>query len=186
MHFMTIELATLFDLKEGLNEKMVNFMLQAIRNKHESGLDYLRFKQSVKNLMAMNMDEVTAVKSAYATASTMGLDKQNLLTSILSYQSIVNSERDKFIETLKKQIEAQVDEPRSSIAKTKDQIATNEGKIAQLQKEISLLQEKIAGLEADITSSEEKIEKTRMEFLDVYETFTNSLKEDQQHFEGLL
>ena len=29
-------------------KKMVNFMLQAIRNKHESGLDYLRFKQSVK------------------------------------------------------------------------------------------------------------------------------------------
>ncbi|MBL0081389.1 MAG: hypothetical protein IPP37_02615 [Saprospiraceae bacterium] len=45
---MTIELAALFDLKEGLNEKMVNIILQAIRDKHESGLDYLRFKQSVK------------------------------------------------------------------------------------------------------------------------------------------
>ena len=55
--------------------------------------------------MAMNMDEVTAVKSAYANhASTMGLDKQNLLTSILSYQTIVNSERDKFIETLKNKL----------------------------------------------------------------------------------
>ena len=48
------------------------------------------------------------------------------------------------------------------------------------------MEEKIAGLQAEIASSEEKIEKTRQEFLDVYETFSNSLKEDQQHFEGLL
>lgn len=183
---MTIELATLFDLKEGLNEKMVNFMLQAIRNKHESGLDYLRFKQSVKNLMAMNMDEITAVKSAYVTASTMGLDKQNLLTSIQSYQAIVNSERDKFIETLKKQIDSQVEEPKNSIGKTRDQMESHKNKIAQLEQEIKMMTEKIAELEAEIATSEEKIEKTRQEFLDVYETFSNSLKEDQQHFEGLL
>lgn len=183
---MTIELATLFDLKEGLNEKMVNFMLQAIRNKQESGLDYLRFKQSVKNLMAMNMDEITAVKSAYATASTMGLDKQNLLTSIHSYQAIVNNERDKFIETLKKQIETQVEEPKNSIGKTREHIVSHQSKIAQLEQEIKIMEEKIAGLQAEIASSEEKIEKTRQEFLDVYETFSNSLKEDQQHFEGLL
>lgn len=183
---MTIELATLFDLKEGLNEKMVNFMLQAIRNKHEAGLDYLRFKQSVKNLMAMNMDEMTAVKSAYVTASTMGLDKQNLLTSIQSYQAIVNSERDKFIETLKKQIDSQVEEPKNSIGKTRDQIESHKNKIAQLEQEIKMMTEKISELEAEIATSEEKIEKTRQEFLDVYETFSNSLKEDQQHFEGLL
>ena len=134
----------------------------------------------------MNMDEVTAVKSAYATASTMGLDKENLLSSIIAYQAVVDNERDKFIETLKKQIESQVEEPKTIIEKTRGQIGAHESKIAQLQAEIQLLHDKISGLESEISSAEDKIEKTRKEFLAVYETFSESLKDDKQHFEGLL
>ncbi|MBK7220970.1 MAG: hypothetical protein IPH94_06420 [Saprospiraceae bacterium] len=183
---MTIELAALFDLKEGLNEKMVNIILQAIRDKHESGLDYLRFKQSVKNLMAMQMDETTAVKSAYATASTMGLDRESLFNSITSYLGIVDVERDKFIDTLKKQIDSQVEEPKQQIVKTEQLIASNHQKISQLQAEIAAFEQQIAALTQELDSAEEKIEKTRKEFLAVYENFTESLKEDKQHFEGLL
>ena len=59
-------------------------------------------------------------------------------------------------------------------------------KISQLQAEIAAYEQQIVLLNQELDSAEEKIEKTRKEFLAVYENFTESLKEDKQHFEGLL
>ncbi|MBK8700075.1 MAG: hypothetical protein IPN29_11320 [Saprospiraceae bacterium] len=183
---MTIELKNLFDIKEGLNEKMVNIILQSIKNSHDSGMDFIKFKQSIQNLMAMNMDEVTAVKSAYATASTMGMNKENLIKSINSYQAIVDDERDKFINTLKKQIEAQVEAPQSEIQVLDGKIAANQSKIENLMAEIEAYKAQIEATKSEVASSEDKIDKTRKEFLSVYECFSESLQEDKKHFEGLL
>lgn len=183
---MEVSLAGFFDLGDDLNEKMVDIILRAIKEKHESGIDYLRFKQSVKNLIEMNMDEPTAFKTAFATASALGLNKMDLLASVSAYKGVIDAERDKFIETLKKQIENLVEEPKAEVEKTNQMIASHHLEIEQLQAEINAMKARIAGLETAISAGEEKIEKTRKEFLSVYESFINSLEEDRNYFESLL
>ena len=183
---MTIELKKLFEVGEGLNEKMVIFILNAIKEHHEEGMDYIKFKQSVQNLMQMNMDELTSVKSAYATASTMGMTKEKLIKSIYAYQAVVDKERDKFIETLKSQIQSQVEEPKAEINKIQNSIEEHKRKIVQLEKEMALMTENTTSMQNDIVISEEKIEKTRSQFLAVYESFKSNFEADKSQFEHLL
>jgi chromosome segregation ATPase len=183
---MTIELKKLFEVDIALNERMVDTILRALKDKHEAGMDYIKFKQSIQNLMAMNMDEVTSVKSAYATASTMGLDKEALIKSILLYQSIIDKERDKFIDSLKNQIKAKIEEPQNQIAENEKTIASHRQKIEALQKEIALYEANQATIKNEIAQQEEKIENIRKEFLVVYEAFTKNLNDDKSNFQTLL
>lgn len=183
---MTVELSKLFEVETALNERMVNFILKAIKDHVDQGMDYIKFKQAVQNLVAMNMDESTSVKSAFATASTMGMTKENLIKSIQSYQVIVDKERDKFIETLKVQIANQIEQPKNEIENYKTSISEIERKIINLQKEIEAYQMKIQIKEGEIESSNEKIEKTREDFLEVYEAFTKNLSADKDHYSNLL
>ncbi len=183
---MTIELKKLFEVDNNLNERMVDTILRAIKEKNEAGMDYIKFKQSIQNLMAMNLDETTSVKSAYATASTMGLDKDALIKSIFLYQGVIDQERDKFINSLKNQIKAKIEEPQNQIIDIDKKVAEHVQKIEALQKEITLYAAKKEEINTEIAQQEEKIETIRKEFLVVYEAFTTNLKDDKTNFETLL
>ena len=183
---MTMELKKLFEVSEGLNEQMVNIILSTLKDNHEDGMDYLKFKQSIQNLMNMNMDETTSIKSAYATASTMGLSKDSLSKSINNYLNIINKERDKFIETLKKQVDHNIEQPKSEINEINEKIKANEVKMASLAKENELLTNKITTVNDEIQKAEVKIENRRSEFLSVYEAFVKNLNDDKSFFENNL
>lgn len=180
---MTMELKKLFEVGDGLNEQMVNIILATIKENHETGMDYLKFKQSIQNLMQMNLDEATSIKSAYATASTMGLTKESLAQSINNYLMIVNRERDRFIQTLKSQIDQNIDQPNEEIRKMEEEIESNKRKIESLQKEMEAYQAKIGNIQGEIEKASAKIDKTKSEFLAVYERFVKNLEEDKQYFE---
>ncbi len=183
---MTIELKKLFEVDNALNERMVDTILRAIKDKHEVGMDYIKFKQSIQNLMAMNMDEVTSVKSAFATASTMGLDKDALIKSIFAYQGVIDNERDKFIDSLKNQIKAKIEEPEAQIVQLDKTIVDHQQKIEALQREIAIIESNKETIKADVVQQKEKIESIRKEFLVVYEAFSKNLADDKSHFETLL
>ena len=72
---MTINLKDLFAVTSEMNEKVLLKLLTAIKDGQQKDFDYLKFKQSYKSLCQMGMDESTAAKSAFLTASTMGLTK---------------------------------------------------------------------------------------------------------------
>ncbi|MFM2394001.1 MAG: hypothetical protein RLZZ546_1983 [Bacteroidota bacterium] len=183
---MQIELEKIFEVSPEVNEKMARLIIKALSENIEDGMDYIRFKQSVQNLLGMNMDEATSIKSAYSTASTMGMTKEKLIKSISTYQLVVDKERDKFIETLKNQIQNQITNPGATLKEIDDSIAANERKIAQLKQENELYLQKKDQIKADIEVSEEKIEKTRAEFLSVYESFSKNLEADKSHFSSML
>jgi ACT domain-containing protein len=183
---MTIELKKLFEVDENLNSKMVDTILKSIKENHEQGMDYIKFKQSIQNLMAMNMDEATSVKSAYATASTMGLNKEELIKSIYVYQGVIDKERDIFIDSLKNQIKLKIEDPKAEIIDISKKIANHQNEITKLQKEIELYNQKRVNVETEINQQEEKIENIRKEFLIVYQSFTKNLEDDKNSFETLL
>ncbi|HHH52555.1 MAG TPA: hypothetical protein ENK91_02770, partial [Bacteroidetes bacterium] len=64
---MKIDLKKLFGLESGYDEKSINALLNAINKNHLKDFDYLKFKASVQNLLDMNMDEKTGIKSTFAT-----------------------------------------------------------------------------------------------------------------------
>jgi hypothetical protein len=55
------------------------------------------------------MDQALAIKSAFTTGSTMGLNKENLLKSVDFYKQVIQKEKVQFDIALKNQREQKVD-----------------------------------------------------------------------------
>src|SRR5690625_6686587 len=105
---MSIDLIEIFDKQNKLDEKSRTFLLNAIKEHNQSGFDYLEYKQALIRLEEMELDPSLAIKSAFTTATTVGLTRDKLLDSAEYYLSILNNEYKQFKQALEKQMEARV------------------------------------------------------------------------------
>lgn len=175
---MQIDLKNLFgDLSE-LDSKMTNALLKAIKENFVDQFDYLRFKQSVQNMMDMGIDEATSIKSAFATASTMGLTKDKLIKTGGHYKRVLDKERREFAVALQNQMKAKIDDKRIEAQKLQKRIAEYKAKIEKMEDEMRLYQDKIDNVEGHVAKAEAKINETRDRFNAVYETLSSRIDDD--------
>lgn len=175
---MTINLKELFGDISELDKKVIQTLLEAIAENHSQDFDYIKFKKSVINLMDMDIAEETSIKSAYATASTMGLDKKHLINSAKKYMSVLVKEKEKFADTLKRQIKTKVDSKLQEKKDLQKGIESHQKKIEQLQKEIDIYQQRLEGIEDKAAQAKAKIEKTRDNFVAVYDHIHGTISDD--------
>lgn len=176
---MTTDLRDLFEGTGQLDEKSVNALLRAIKNNYDNrSFDYLKFKQSVISLLKLNMDETTCYKSAFATASTMGLSKESLLKSADRYIYALERERESFAEALLKQKGIKVDGRKSEVQDLVKKIEEHKNKIKELEREIDIFQNRIDTVDQDVEAAQIKIDGTKEKFLQVFETMTSEIKKD--------
>jgi len=180
---MQIDLKKLFPQAEEANDKLYRTLLKAIGDSHIKEFDYLKFKQSVTNMLEMQMDEGTSIKSAFATASTMGLTKDKLLKTAFHYQTALTKEKEKFAVALKNRIAKDIDGRRLDAKKFSKEIKSHEEKIAKLQKEIELYQKKVDSVEADVQKATEKINATRESFKVTFDSLYEQLEKDVNNIE---
>ena len=83
---MQKKLKEIFGSDLGLDSKSVDFLTKALAKNNLDGFDYLEFIQSLKALADLGMDEGTSIKSAFATASTVGLTKAKLVQTGKHYK----------------------------------------------------------------------------------------------------
>ncbi|MEL6868102.1 MAG: hypothetical protein AAFP19_27010 [Bacteroidota bacterium] len=119
---MQKELKNLFGRAHGLDQKSVEFLTKALEKNNLPGFDYIEFKQSLGALSEMAMDESTAFKSAFATASTMGLTKAKLLETAQHYLKIIMREKTQFEAAMQKQMAHRVESKLQEVEKLKEQI----------------------------------------------------------------
>ena len=86
---MAKDLRIIFGDMHGLDEKSVDTLTKALNNANLPGFDYLEFKQSLGALSGLNMDEAMGIKSAFATAATMGVTKIKLKETAQHYKSVL-------------------------------------------------------------------------------------------------
>ncbi len=178
---MTTDLRDLFQGIRGLDEKSTTALLSALKNNYDNGsFDYLKFKQSVISLLKMNMDIPTSYKSAYATASTMGLTKETLAKSVDRYIYALERERESFAEALLKQKDIKVDGRRSEVDDLKKKIEDHKYKIKELEREIDIFQNRIDTVDQDVDAAQAKIDDTKEKFLHVYDALTLEIKTDKE------
>lgn len=183
---MTIDLKELFNISTDLNSRMVQAILSAMKDAHQDGFDYLKFKHSVKNLQNMNMDELTSMKSAFSTASSFGVTKTLLVKSINHYVNTLKKERDEFAQTHKRNIESRINDPKAEIARLQKLKEDNLRTIEKLRRENEMIDQKLEGISSNISTSEAKIEETKQEFLKVYDAFLSSMEKDKSMIDQLL
>jgi len=179
-------LKTIFGKDHGLDQKSVDFLTKALEKSNLPGFDYLEFKQSLEALSELNMDEETAYKSAYATASTVGLTKTKLLETAGHYNKVLANEKAQFDSALQKQIEQKVAGKEGEVTKLRDQIVKHEEKIVQLQGQIAKFQKTIDGADAQIDAAKKKIEATREGFEHTHQSILNQIKKDIENIKKYL
>ena len=162
---MQKNLTALFGENHLLDERSVAFLTNALEKNNLPGFDYIEFKQSMAALAQMNLDEATAMKSAYATAATVGLTKDKLLQTAAHYKKIVDGERAGFAKAMAKQTiekvsgkEKEVETLRATIEKQKQQIKQLEDQIAKYQKTIDSADEDVKAAKAKIDAAKEKFD----------------------------
>ncbi len=176
--FHELSLKKLFNTENGLDEKSLNYLVRALEKANLPGFDYLEFKQSLAALSSMNMDELTAFKSAFATASTVGLTKDKLLSSATHYEKVLEKEKLQFDQALRKQLKSRVEGKKQEVERRKKQIEDYREKIKQLQAEIDHSQAIINKGDELIQQELDKITATKQNFEYTFKNILEQLGKD--------
>jgi len=137
-------------------------------------------------LASMNMDEGMAYKSAFATASTVGLTKEKLLQTAQHYQNVLTKEKQSFDVAVKKQIETKLGSKYKEVEKLKKQIEEWKKQIAKLEDQITKSQATIDNADADLSGAKEKIEATKTSFEHTFQSIVNMIKQDTDNINTYL
>lgn len=183
---MNKDLKVLFGKHHGLDEKSVDFLTKALDKNNLPGFDYIEYKQSLGALSGMNMDEETAFKSAFATASTVGLTKDKLLKTAEHYKRILSKEKEQFDAALQKQMVQRVSSKQNEVEKLRKQIEEYKAKIAQLQEKIDKSQHTIDTADEHIQNAKEKIVSTKENFEYTLTSIVNQIDQDIENINRYL
>ena len=183
---MTVDLKKLFASDDITNTKMQNALIAAIKKNASDEFDYLKFKVSVNKMLEMGMDRETALKSAFATASVMGVTKNKLVTSAKKYRGTLDKEREQFAIALKNKIAKNVDGKKVEAERLKKEIVSHKEKIAKLLNEIEMFENKIAQVDDVVAAAQQKIEATRSDFKSTFDAIYSQIEEDIINLGSLL
>jgi len=183
---MQKKLTALFGSNPDLEQKFVEIFIKALERSNQPGFDYIEFKQSLGVMAKMNIDESTAIRSAFATASTVGLTKKKLMESANYYAKIINQEKEHFDAALSKRINQKVGGKIKEVEKLKEQIIKYKEKIEQLTAQIEKHQNTIDTADEQIQAEKEKILGTQNNFERTHENFVDQIKADVDNFKTYL
>lgn len=183
---MQKNLSDLFGDNPQLEKKFVDIFIKALEKNNKPGFDYIEFKQSISALTQMNMDAEMAIRSAFATASTVGLTKSKLLDSAAFYTKVIEKEKEHFDAALNKRIDQKVGGKIKEVEKLKDQIVKYREKIQQLENQIQKHQHTIDTADEQIQAEKEKILGTQTNFEKTHADFVAQIKTDIENFKNFL
>ena len=161
-----------------VDEKIVDALFGALEENNLQGFDYFEFKQSLNSLQKMVADEATRYKSAFATASTMGLTLDKLLDTAKHYSGILDRERSKFNNAAKNQRNQMVEQRKEEFALLKKTILDKKARIKEMNDEITTHEKRLSELEGSIDNAANKIENTQRNFERSFEKLKGQIEDD--------
>jgi chromosome segregation ATPase len=183
---MQNNLKGLFGSQQELEQRSLESLIKALERNNQPGFDYIEFKQSLARLLEMGMDQAISFKSAFATASTVGLTKDKLLQTADHYKKVLLSEKQQFDAALHKQMEQRVESKLAEVKTMKQQIEDYKAKIQQLEEKIAKAQNTIDHADEHVRAAKEKIAATKEGFEVTLRTVLNEIDEDIEQIKVLL
>lgn len=161
-----------------VTKKFMEVLLKAMEANNLDGFDYLEYKQSLKSLEKMPMDEQTRFQSAFAMAQTMGATPQKLIQTAEHYVQVLQNEEKKFEEALTNQRTKQIGSKTQEINKLEENIKAKAVRIKKLTQEIEAAQKKSEALKTQIATASQKVESTKNNFIASYNALIEKISGD--------
>lgn len=169
-----------------VQEKFLEVLFAALENSNQAGFDYMEFKNFLRSLADVPMDDLTRYKSAFATAQTMGATKANIVSSAKHYITILANEQTKFQQALSAQKDKNLTGKQDEIKQLEQTIKTKEAEIEKLKADLEDHRKQIGGLEVEINEASEKITQTADDFAATYQALLSQIEQDINHIESHL
>ncbi|MEM1217983.1 MAG: hypothetical protein AAGH79_03695 [Bacteroidota bacterium] len=166
--------------------KFVEILFSAMEKANLDGFDYLEYKQSLKSLEKMPMDEATRFQSAFAMAQTMGATPEHLLKTAQHYIDTLRQEEQKFEAALAKRQQEQIGSKESKIQKLEETVKAKAAQIKQLTQEMEAHQKEASQLQKQITTASAKVESTKNDFIASYNALIKQIGGDVENIKKYL
>ena len=124
------------------------------------------------------MDHDTALRSAYATGTTVGLTLEKLVKTAKYYTEVLQDEKSKFMNSMEKHLMSNVQDKAKQAGELKKKIANYEAKIEQMQEEVAKAKAKIEESDNLINSAKEKASVNQKGFDDALDVITSVIRQD--------
>lgn len=173
-----MKISQLLGLGSSTDQKSIDFLENAMIKQTQPGFDYLKFKQSVEQLAGLKLDVPTSLKSAFVTASTMGVTKDSLLQSARHYLTILGDEKKQFDQALNNQVQQRIDSKKAELQQLQHQIEDHKRQIVKLEKQIVEFQDQIARSDEGVAEAKASIEQTKIKFENTYQQFVSAIELD--------
>lgn len=177
---MADNISNIFLASESNDSKSVGLLMKALAGNNLKGFDYLEYKSALKAMKNLNMDEATSFKSAFATASTLGLSKQKLMETAGYYVKVLEKEKGHFSQALSKQEASRINDRKSGIEKMKRAIQDKEAQMKALQVDIENLKQEINKSNGSLEGDKMKIESTKVNFEQAFNAIIAEIASDLQ------
>ena len=163
---------------DGLDERSLEFLANAIEKNNLPGFDYFEFKRAIVSLIQMKLDEVTAHKSAFTTAATVGVTKDKLIETAGYYKNVVEKEKEQFDKALENQNSTKITARQEEVKRLRDQIERHKTEIARLQDEVAGYLNQIDQAENAVKLEGEKLEKAKAAFEKTHQAVVLQIDKD--------
>jgi hypothetical protein len=163
-----------------VDNTILDRLLQAVENNNQAGFDYLEYRRSLKSLEALPMDEQVKFQSAFATAATMGVTLEKLLSSIEFYKKVLRNEEDIFIKASKEQYVVNVENKTKEKERINAVIKDKSIKIQKLTEEIRAHQAEMEEMGKLIESGDAKIKETKDNFEQALQVLLSQMELDAE------
>jgi hypothetical protein len=171
---------------EGLDDRSLDFLASALEKNNLPGFDYFEFKRAVHNLLAMELDETIAYKSAFTTAATLGITKEKLIETAGYYKNLVSKEKERFDEALENQNQVKVTGKQAEVKRLRDQIERHKADIVRLQDEMAAYLTQIDQAETAVKAETEKLEKAKTAFEFTHQAMLLQMDKDVENLHKYL
>jgi predicted nucleic acid-binding Zn-ribbon protein len=138
----------------------------------------MEFRRALKTLSALPMDESIKYQSTFATASTIGVTLEMLLSSIEFYKKVLINEEANFTKAIKDQTSVNISDKITEKENVLKSIVAKSEQIKKLTNEIGALQTEIEQLTLSIETAESKIKETALNFESSINVIKNQLDQD--------
>ena len=166
--------------------KFMEILFGAMEKHNLDGFDYLEFKQSLKSLEKMPMDEQTRFQSAFAMAKTMGATPKKLVDAAAHYLKVLLHEEKKFEQALANQRTQQIGGREKQIKDLEVGIQQKAQHIKKLTQEIEQSQKQLAGIKKEISGAVSKVETTKNNFIASYNSVVAQIQSDMENMKKYL
>ena len=169
-----------------VNDKFTEVLFSAMERDNQEGFDYLEFKQSLRSLEKMPMDEATRYQSALAMAKTLGANPVLLQQSAAHYLNVLKVESNKFESALNKQKEEKIGQKINQADTLKNTIKEKEEMIKKLNAEIEAHRKQAEQLQQELQGAAQKMETTKNDFVASYNVLVSQIQLDIDNMKKFL